>query len=694
MSIILENERLSVGFDPAIHAISSLINKENGENAIKTVLPNSLFQLVGVKNDSVEKMEFFPGSLKAERVDRRGSTQVLCLRCDSVRHAENEIPVKVEVQIELEDGEIETSWTIQVENNSPDHQIIEILFPILRGVYLGDDWEDDILIYPHHAGEKTKAPILTYTSERFAQFTRSFVVHQDKRWIREINYCGLASMMWMYYYDQENGLYFGSHDADFLVTGLQVETGGPDDPWMGFAFRKHRRIEAGKKWRSNPVVIALTDQDWHWGARRYRTWFLSQMEIEKQPEFLQDEITLNQCYNLKRQGEVIHRFTDIPLIYEKGQKLFKAHHLFLASWNRSGFDRDYPEFQPDMELGTPLSLAHACQKVKDEKGLVTFYINSRIFHLQSDFFKTLGREWSIKKIDGEMYIEKYGPETFAVNCPSNDAWKNYIADTAEWMVRVYGADGIYLDQLGSAEPFACYDRSHSHTQNGLFNQGYLQLLRAISKRLAAIERPTFLMIENCGDLYSAQVWGSLTWNGEAYDEFYTLFKYTFPEFMQVHMVNPLSTLEGEERWNKYCADLDRALRLGAVFWLGVDKFDDNKDDAYLRYAQRAIALREKLNPYFCKGRFVDDEGVIAATEGLHVAHWLLQAGEHLLVIGNPEQIENGMLELDFKAEALHIVSGGNIDDTAANSPCKAQRNGHWRVKTSSSRVSFIVLSEE
>ena len=692
MSVTLENERLSVSFDPAIHAISSLIRKENGENIIKTVLPNSLFHLIGVKNDSVEKVELFPGSLKTERVEREGSTQAICLCYDSVLHEGNEIPVKVEIRVELEDDETETSWTIQVENNSSDYQIIETLFPILRGVYLGDSWEDDILIYPHHAGEKTKAPIRTYTSERFAHFNRSFVLHQENRWIREINYCGLASMMWMYYYDQENGLYFGSHDAGFLVTGLRVETGGPDDPWMGFAFRKHWRVETGMKWTSNPMIIALTGQDWHWGARRYRTWFLSQMEVEKQPEFLQDEITLNQCYNLKRQGEVIHRFSDIPAIYEKGQKLFKARHLFLASWNRGGFDRDYPEFQPDMELGTPLSLAHACQKVKDEKGLVTFYINCRIFHLQSDFFKTLGREWSIKKIDGEMYIEQYGPEAFAVNCPSNNAWVDYIADTAEWMVRSYGADGIYLDQLGSAEPFACYDRSHSHTQNGLFNQGYLQLLRDIHKRLSVIERPTFLMIENCGDLYSAMVWGSLTWNGEAYDEFYTLFKYTFPEFMQVHMVNPLSTLDGEKRWEKYYADLERALRLGAVFWLGVDKIEDNANDPYLQYARKAIALREKLNPYFCKGRFVDDEGVAAATEGLHVAHWLLHSGDHLLVIGNPEQIKNGVVELDFEADDLHIVGEENIEDTAAGSSSTVQRNGHWRVRVSSSRVSFVVLS--
>lgn len=48
----------------------------------------------------------------------------------------------------------------------------------------------------------------------------------------------------------------------------------------------------------------------------------------------------------------------------------------------------------------------------------------------------------------------------------------------------------------------------------------------------------YLMTENCGDIYSAYCWGSLTWNGDTFDEFFNLFKYTFPEYVQVNMVDP------------------------------------------------------------------------------------------------------------------------------------------------------------
>ena len=49
-----------------------------------------------------------------------------------------------------------------------------------------------------------------------------------------------------------------------------------------------------------------------------------------------------------------------------------------------------------------------------------------------------------------------------MNCPSDTLWRDYLLDTVEFCVKAYGCDGIYLDQLASAEPFACYCAEHSH----------------------------------------------------------------------------------------------------------------------------------------------------------------------------------------------------------------------------------------
>ena len=46
-------------------------------------------------------------------------------------------------------------------------------------------------------------------------------------------------------------------------------------------------------------------------------------------------------------------------------------------------------------------------------------------------------------------------------------------------MKAYGCDGIYLDQLASAEPFACYCEAHSHDDIGEFNNGYVYVLREL-----------------------------------------------------------------------------------------------------------------------------------------------------------------------------------------------------------------------
>lgn len=54
-------------------------------------------------------------------------------------------------------------------------------------------------------------------------FWRGCSVPFEDIYRREINYCGLASMSWMYYYNSCGGFYIGSHDPRFPVTGVIAE---------------------------------------------------------------------------------------------------------------------------------------------------------------------------------------------------------------------------------------------------------------------------------------------------------------------------------------------------------------------------------------------------------------------------------------------------------------------------------------
>ena len=208
--------------------------------------------------------------------------------------------------------------------------------------------------------------------------------------------------------------------------------------------------------------------------------------------------------------------------------------------------------------------------MREHGGFSTLYINARIFDVKSDFHKTVGEKMAVRNEKGEPYRETYGPEHFTVNCPSDTLWRDYLLDTAEFCVKAYGCDGIYLDQLASAEPFACYCAEHSHENIGEFNNGYVYVLRELLRRLRKHNPNAYIMTENCGDIYGSYTWGNLTWNGAEYDEYYNVFKYTFPEFVQVNMVNPRGW-ETEDRDQRlwFYRDMHRAVTLGSVLWMGI-----------------------------------------------------------------------------------------------------------------------------
>ena len=49
----------------------------------------------------------------------------------------------------------------EISNNS-DLDVVEVLMPRLGGIVLGGSFEDDAIIYPHHAGERTRDVVRGY----------------------------------------------------------------------------------------------------------------------------------------------------------------------------------------------------------------------------------------------------------------------------------------------------------------------------------------------------------------------------------------------------------------------------------------------------------------------------------------------------------------------------------------------------
>lgn len=680
----LQNDLVRLGIAPASGSVLELTNLATGDNHLKWPdrLPGAPLRLVCL-DGAGRRLVLEPGPpVSAHLVPVKGGTQVVVEHA-ACRTGGQGLPVRCTWRVTLPSAQALpgptgsvgalSTWELAVENAAPGCKVVEVLFPYLRGLQLGPSYEDDALVYPHHAGEKITNPVATLATRRYRDFGRAnTVLEPEGYYSREINYCGLASMTWLDYYDPPGGLYFASYDPDFLLTGLRHETGGPADPWTGFAFRKHVPVRPGETWTSAPYVVGLHTGDWHWGAQQYRRWALTYLRLPEVPDDLARLSALSPRYDFRKDQQIHHRFAEIPGMFEQA-KAEGITHFFIAGWNRQGFDTNYPEYLPDMELGSSWDLAEGVRYVREHGGFVTFYVNVRIFDTGSDYWAPLGQKWALKGPQGELSTEVYDPPTvFAALCPGQPDWQKWVTDTAGWMVRGFGARGMYLDQLGSATPLPCYDESHGHVDpatgghhHGLFNQGYLKLLRDVRARLKALDPASFLMIENCGDLYSPYLYANLTWNGEPYDEFFTLYKYTFPEFLQVNMVNPRRLPDKALRNAWFHRDLARAFVLGSIFWVELGERFGPEDRDLLDLARQALRLREVAAPYLVQATYADDLGLVLPPPApvsviqdppfrdlgrITASRWALPGGAWLLFVSNPGE---------RTGEALHLASLGD-----------------------------------
>ena len=629
--MIIKGKSYIAEFDKEINNFSCINNTVTGSDYIKSTPQVPLLSLTGI-NKADEKINLMP-----EEAVIKNEENTIVIQYNRF----SGFSISAELTIIGKDEKI-IIYAI-IKNNETDIDVVEVLCPNISGVFLSDDSEDDYLIYPHHAGEKILNPIRKFAGEKMQNYNRSATKLVGNVFIREINYCGLASMSWMYYYDNNNGLYIGSHDERFPVTGVIAEA-GKDKPYMGFNFRKHYRITCGQTYTTGNYVIAITEKDWHYGAQIYRSYIEPYLNFDHTPEFLKSEYSLNQCYNFKRRDSIEHYFKDIPDMYESGKK-WGIRHMFIASWNRTGFDSFYPEYYPDMELGSAMEFRRGLEYIKKHDGFTTLYINARIFDEKSDFHKTVGEKMALRQYDGSMIEETYGPEHFTVNCPSDQLWRDYLIDTAEFAVKAYGADGIYLDQLASAEPFPCYNLEHSHDNIGDFNNGYLYILKELFHRLKEYNPDAYLMTENCGDIYGSYVWGNLTWNGEDYDEFFNIFKYTFPEFVQVNMVNPRGWVQDiEEKREWFYHDMQRAILLGSILWMGVTTHLKEGTE-FNDYSKIALEFRRNIQPFVKEAVFLDNKYISEITDECNATSWELADGRIMILCGNEKKRNKSEVKL-------------------------------------------------
>lgn len=645
----LSNGTISLALDSLTGEILELVHEKSGENLIKNhsyTLPQPLSISAGEDvlrpGDSLAVRKH--PELKPEiRISQSGRSAEVCYGAlwDGTRVRQ----VKASYTVELPEGTGDSVWRLSLLCGEGE-ELDGVCFPCLNGIYLGESWTDDTLVYPHISGIKVEDPVTTFEKGGWNICWR----WQDYKYIYSVgtlaqklpgglygmrdNYSGLLSMKWLDYYGDDFGLYFACHDPDYLTCSLYADTLGTSCPGMNFSVRYPLFMKAGDSWRSPDTVAALHEGDWHAGADKYRAFHRSFAPAgTAAPEWFKKSAGLVAHYDFKYQnGGVVHKFNEIGQLLEEAKEMGFTHLLF-AGWHHDGFDNGFPMYFPEEELGTEDELREQIRTLREKGGHVCFYVNSRIGNWKYDELHDFYRENGVFLKDGTIMKELYGSdEEFVVHCIGSRGWREKLEKTVEYLTEDIGIDGMYLDQLVMGEPAPCINPEHDH-RFGEWNSWYKKLLEKIGQNRQAHGGGVLSMIhEGCADSYGGVCSGQLisTFSYHHCGAFPAMYRYTFPEQMLVDMLYPGENLAMRPVHVAQASReiMDRAFILGMYYWV-YDLRDDNtftRAPESLRYLKDMVRLRKFWLDTFGQGDFRDTKDLVELPDGVKAVSYGLENG--------------------------------------------------------------------
>ena len=594
---------------------------------------------------------------------------------------ENYIPVDLYYTIKLK-GDTAT-FNLNYKNSFCD-MVKDVRFPIIDGIWLGETHKDNVLVYPNHAGLKMENPVKNLCknpdliSWRFLEYRyfyrfNTFGGENERLKEYDINggisnrYPGEASMSYVDLYNKDGGFYFGCHDKNFKPVYMEVGSFGERFLGLVFALGFEPRTNQGEEYTTPDAVVYVHEGDWREGAKFYRNFrssLVAKYDKPIKPEWMNDSAGLFCHYDFKnQQGDIVHTYKDLPRL---GREAVDAgfKHIMLAGWHLDGFDRGYPMYTFDPELGTEQEFIDGIKACKDMGVHVTVYINIK---MHADAYKK-------ETISDKAVVNEKGEEVglwfgnahvkFTHMCPRSKGWQEDMLSSVRHVTQDYGIDGIYFDQLNCGN-YACFNPRHDHEFNDI-QIGYVDIIKkAREEYFEKFGKPLYVsgewVIDRMGEVVTYQLNQSFfnIVNG-AFPEMY---RYTFPNHGIVDMIYPgknlaMRPVHVAQKSQEFMAMM---FTNGSYFWV-YDWENDNtfkRDPEGYELLKELIALKKvwlELAPDYT---YVEQDGI--TIDGNFRAGRFIK-GEKCVVNVFKRDDSEGQIAIDFKAKKCfaYTIDGQKI----------------------------------
>lgn len=480
----------------------------------------------------------------------------------------------VRVQVAL-DGPA-SAWHLSVSNLAPGWSVRDVTFPQVTVGPLGDQPEDDYLLFPQGSGVLKRAPLT-----------------------QSVEYAGLYPDGWcsfqlMTYYDRQGGLYVACHDplgsTKRIITRPSGDRQGQVLTYQWYA--PDMGVPGNGFATSAPTVVRAYRGDWFDATQLYRAW------VEQEAQWWPRETAWDRPDTPRWMREICVWACTGGAADECVQKV-KDFAAFMGaptafhwySWHEIPFDVKYPHYFP-----TKPGMIEGVKELQAAGVRVMPYINGRLWDTQLEDFQQTGIAAATKDEEGKPYIEEYGSGAkLAPMCPTQKLWQDTVNGIVLRLTTEVGVDGVYIDQIGAAAPRLCMDKSHGHPLGGghwWTQGGYWPLLTALRARLP---EDKMITTECNAEPYVRWFDGYLTWHWQNQD--------MVPAFSAIYAgrIQLFSRAYGGNDQQAHCMKIGQQLVYGEQLgWLDPANILPHKDTA--DFMRRAAQLRHRLLDFLAWGR--------------------------------------------------------------------------------------------
>lgn len=460
---------------------------------------------------------------------------------DKLQSKQGTLDMQVTLTISLEADFVR--FGASLSNNEPHTVIRELQYPLVHGAMLPADHK----LYTAEAGGQ----LFDSPAEAIGKLTSSPYKKPEQIFRqKDVKYGAKVFMNCFGLFGDNQGLYFGSHDATFQDTwhGLRAyknESTGKYDV-LEFGFYKYPHCFCGESWECDANVIAPYSGTWHVASRIYRNWVDTWWDHRRTPDWVLGMKSWQRVIFKHQYGEYLFRYGDMNGKVDEAGRSVGCNALFLFGWWAEGMDHGNPDYSPDESQGGDAALKEEIARYQANGNHLLLYYNGKLIDRESRFYQSgagprvcrhdnTGSEILERyKFTGQgTWLGEYDQRTFAVATMMDPEW-NQVLFGLQDRAHELGAHSVFFDQLGYIEKESTnWDTSREYPVPDVY--GILkraQCLKLLRDRYSTTDPDFALGAEGSVDAlaqYCDYTHGYPANDGP--ERWMRFFRYTFPELV-------------------------------------------------------------------------------------------------------------------------------------------------------------------